>query len=238
MTTIFDENNQTLSNSLVEIYELIYNVIANQAHKKNLKMPYCVEPEEAKNFDFDNIFYLEEIIDSFQTLLKFVQESGMVSEETQKKAEKYLEDHKDDADDPVVSAVDRFMMLAQELKKAIETKNFEAEYLSILQENEAAIALILDQRKMIERVALKIENGGFPIDARKLVRNYLNACKRDPAAAYKLLITNPAYFSPLILKGKRSLWRKLTGKPPKPPAPEVGQKINRELAKFLKNLKV
>jgi len=238
MSDVFQKNNQKLADSLIEIYEMVYNVVARQAEIMNLQMPYCVEPEEVRDFDFENIFFLQELIDSFQTMLTFVQESGMVTSETQQKADKYLQEHKDEKDNPVIGMVDKFMSLAQELKKAIENKELESEYLEALQASEAAISAILEHRKMIEMFALKIEQGGFPVDARKLVRNYLSACRRDPDEAYKLLTTNPAYFSPLILKGKTSLWRKITGKGPKMPSPDVGQKINRELARFLKNLKL
>ena len=235
---IIKENSQNLADSLVNVYNMVYSVVERQAELLNLKMPRCTYPEEAAEFDFDDIYSLQELVNSFQTLLNFVRESGMVNEESQRKADKYLQEHKDDKDNPVISLVDQFMELVKALKKAIKNKEIESEYLEVLQASESAIATILDQRKMVESVALKIEAGGFPIDARKLVRNYLNACRRDPKAAYQLLTTNPAYFSPLIIKGRTSFWRKLTGKGPKMPPPEVGQKINRELAHFLKKIKV
>lgn len=231
-----EENTQKLAQSLIGIYSMIYGAIEHKATKKGLQMPVCLEPDDAKNMDFENIFCLQEMVDSMKILLDFVKEKEIVNAQTKQNAEKFLAANKD-TDSPAMNLVNQFMQLMKSLKVAIKNKELATEYEEVIQASEDAIAAILAERSIIEKVALKIEAGGFPIDARKLVRNFLNASKRDADSAYEILITNPAYFSPLILKGKMSMWRKITGKGPKMPEPEVGQKINRELAKFLKNLK-
>ena len=104
--------------------------------------------------------------------------------------------------------------------------NFETkktELLNALEENKA----------IIKRAADAIKKQNFPVDGEKLIKNYLNASKLNAKKAYEMLITNPASFSPLLLdKAKRGFIFKTK------PSPEEAHKINRDLGKFLKNLKI
>ncbi len=231
-----EENDRKFAESLTGIYEMLYGAIEYKAHKKNLEMPDCLLPSNLKKMDLSNVFALEETIDSVKILVDFIQKTGMVNEQTKANAKKFLEENKG-KDNPAMDLVNKFIHLIKMLKASIKNKDIEYEYEEAIRMSEEAIKSILEERNAIEAVAQKVEKGGFPIDARKLVRNFLSASKQDAKKAYETLITNPAYFSPLILKGKMTLWRKLTGKGPKMPPPEVGQRINKQLAAFLKNLK-
>lgn len=78
----------------------------------------------------------------------------------------------------------------------------------------------------------KIRLQNFPIDAERLVTNYFKTAKKDPDGAQKILENNPATFAPIQ-----------TDKiPPRffgmiKPKPEDGIRINKEIGKYLKNLK-
>ena len=83
-------------------------------------------------------------------------------------------------------------------------------------------------QKFIE--AIKAKN--FPIDAERLVNNFFKSVRKDPEGAQKILETNPATYAPIQVE-------KI---PPRffgmiKPKPEDGIRINKEIGKFLKNLK-
>lgn len=231
-----DSEISSLSQSLSELYGMIYEAVSYNAKLRNLNLPPCLSPQKTQEMDFDNIPALQELVDSVKSLYGFVQSSGILNESTRRNAQRFLQEE-EGKDTPAVNIVDRFMELMNSLKIAIKNKDLETKYQEAMQANAEAIEAIMYERSVIDNVAAKIEAGGFPIDARKLAKNFLNASKKDPDAAYEILITNPAYFSPLLLHGKNSIWRRISGKGPKMPAPEIGQKINRELALFLKKLK-
>lgn len=84
-------------------------------------------------------------------------------------------------------------------------------------------------QKFIEAIRAK----NFPIDAERLVNNFFKTVRKDPESAQKILETNPATFAPIEVE-------KI---PPRffgfiKPKPEDGIRVNKEIGKFLKNLKV
>ena len=81
---------------------------------------------------------------------------------------------------------------------------------------------------IIAHFAQKIEAANFHIDAPALLRNYFKMAKRDMKEAWNMLITNPAYFSPIITrdeKGTEIL------------SPDQAIHENKRLGDFLKGLK-
>lgn len=78
-----------------------------------------------------------------------------------------------------------------------------------------------------------IERKRFPVDAQKLINNYFTLAKKDPDKAYETLITNPLFFSPIQTE---RLPKKLFGLIK--PSPKDAIAVNKQLASFLKNLKV
>ena len=77
-----------------------------------------------------------------------------------------------------------------------------------------------------------IERKKFPVDAKKLIDNYFTLSKKEPEKAYKTLITNPLYFSPILLERMQKKFFGLT----KPTAQDAID-VNKQLASFLKRLK-
>lgn len=86
------------------------------------------------------------------------------------------------------------------------------------------------RRKMlINAFGDKIKGAGFRVDGYKLLQCYFVMYRKDAKKAYDTLITNPAFFSPIITvdsEGNVLL------------QPEEAIKENKRLAGFLKNLKI
>ena len=83
------------------------------------------------------------------------------------------------------------------------------------------------RKEIIESFSEKIKGDNFPIDAKRLFKNYLNMADIDPKQAWEVLISNPAFFSPLIVEdanGKRTLSIK--------DAKDVNKKIGARLKKI------
>lgn len=85
----------------------------------------------------------------------------------------------------------------------------------------------------INKYIAAIRKKDFPIDAERLVMNYFKTSRKDADGAYQMLTNNPATFSPIVIsKIKARFFGMIKAKP------EDGIRINKELGKFLKNLKV
>ena len=81
---------------------------------------------------------------------------------------------------------------------------------------------------IINHFAAKITAAKFHVDGAALIRNYLKMTQKDAKKAWEVLITNPAYFSPIKTtdaQGKTIL------------NPTQATEENQKLAKFLKGLK-
>lgn len=78
-----------------------------------------------------------------------------------------------------------------------------------------------------------IERKHFPVDADKLITNYMTFARKSPEEAYRLLTTNPLYFSPIQIE---KMPRRFFGL--MPPSPADALKVNKQLAHFLKKLEV
>lgn len=78
-----------------------------------------------------------------------------------------------------------------------------------------------------------IKNKKFPIDADKLIGNYFKTAQKDFEGAYKILTNNPAVFAPIDIKNIKARFFGLIK-----PTPQDGIRVNRELADFIKKLKI
>ena len=94
---------------------------------------------------------------------------------------------------------------------------------------EEYLARIERQRKFTEAVQKK----NFPIDAERLISNYFRVAQKDVDGAYKALTTNPAIFAPIDFNKIKPRFFGLVKVSPKD-----GIRINIEIGKFLKKLKV
>lgn len=81
---------------------------------------------------------------------------------------------------------------------------------------------------IVQHFSDKIAAEKFHVDGKKLIQNYLKMMRRDSKEAWNVLITNPAYFSPIVTKDEAG-GQVLT--------PDQAIDENARLAKFLKNVK-
>lgn len=121
------------------------------------------------------------------------------------------------------------------LEYRLEKEHFELleEQKSLLAQTKETLKEILfieaQEKKVIQSFADRVKKEGFKVNAEKLIANYLKMCKQDKEEAWRILITNPALFSPIIVtneKGKVCL------------SPKAAQKENERLAQFLKQLRL
>ena len=107
-----------------------------------------------------------------------------------------------------------------------------AEEEALLEESKQLMLEIYQHEKIektvVEAFASKIKKAGFRVDAEKLVKNYLKMKKQDAKQAWEVLTTNPAFFSPIIVKD--AMGGVVVSK-------EDAINENKKLAKFLKGLK-
>lgn len=88
------------------------------------------------------------------------------------------------------------------------------------------------RKEKIKRFINAIEEARLPIDADRLVNNYFKTSKKDPNGAKQILENNPATYAPI----------QIDKIPPRffgmiKPKPEDGIRANKEIGRFLKNLK-
>ena len=90
-----------------------------------------------------------------------------------------------------------------------------------------------EEKNIKERMITAVKRKRFPVDAKKLVNNYFGLAKRDPDKAYETLITNPLFFSPILLEQMPKKFFGLI----KPSAKDAIA-VNKQMAAFFKSLKV
>ena len=84
------------------------------------------------------------------------------------------------------------------------------------------------RRDLIRRFVAKMEPEKFPINAEKMFKNYLHMADLDAEKAWDALITNPAFFSPIIVEdanGNRII------------SVENAKAVNKKIGSFLKKIK-
>lgn len=88
-------------------------------------------------------------------------------------------------------------------------------------------------KEKMQKFIAAIKDEKLPIDAERLVNNYFKTSRKDPEGAQKILEENPATYAPIqIEKIPPRFFGMIKAKP------EDGIKANKEIGKFLKNLKV
>lgn len=84
------------------------------------------------------------------------------------------------------------------------------------------------KKEIIDSFAAALKAQKFPVDAQKLIRNYLNMAEKNATEAWNVLTTNPAAFAPLEVvtpEGKRLM------------APKEAIELNKKMGAFLRKLK-
>ena len=108
-------------------------------------------------------------------------------------------------------------------EQAAKTRLKAEEMLYQIQEIEAK------EKATIKAYAAPLKEHNFAINGEKMMQNYLNMCRKDPKKAWETLITNPAWFSPIITHdGDGNLI--LT--------PDQAAEENKKIGKFLKRLSI
>lgn len=107
-------------------------------------------------------------------------------------------------------------------KEGEELRDKSEELLSNLKIQEAHIEDIADH------FAAKIQAENFHVDAKALLKNYFKMARRDSQEAWRILTTNPAYFSPIVARDQND--KKVL-------SPARATAENTRLAHFLKTLK-
>lgn len=85
------------------------------------------------------------------------------------------------------------------------------------------------RKVLVKTYAEQIQKERFSIDAERLISSYFNMYRKDSQKAWETLITNPAYFAPIITTDQNG-HTILT--------PEEAVAENKKIAKFLKSLRV
>ena len=84
------------------------------------------------------------------------------------------------------------------------------------------------RKEIIDSFSQKISAEKFPVDATRLFKNYLNMADLDSEEAWRVLCTNPAFFSPLVVEdknGKRVL------------SVNEAREVNKKMGDFIRKMK-
>lgn len=153
---------------------------------------------------------------------------------------------------PVSSTDEEFLNFAETLKNA-DLQLAVISYVEILIDMESCelsyqAKLIKYQEKHIKKIMYEeylarkerqrlyteaVKKRNFPIDAERMITSYFRAAQKDVDGAFTALTTNPAIFAPIDFSKIKPRFFGLIKVSPKD-----GIKINMQIAKFMKNLKV
>lgn len=97
---------------------------------------------------------------------------------------------------------------------------------------EETVDLFLEQRDLARAFIEKLKAKHLPINEDALINNYLRMAAKEPERAYKILTSNPAFFSPIIIE---KIPRKFLGLIK--PGAKDGIAMNKKIARILKSLK-
>ena len=91
----------------------------------------------------------------------------------------------------------------------------------------------LARKERQQRFVDAVKKKNFPIDAERLISNYFRVAQKDVDGAYTALTTNPAIFAPIDFSKIKPRFFGLVKVTPKD-----GIRVNLEIGKFMKKLKV
>ena len=111
----------------------------------------------------------------------------------------------------------------QLFEKAQKAREKALDILHQIQQQEA------NEKATIKAYAAPLKEQGFAIDGERMMKNYLNMCRKDPKKAWDILIDNPAWFSPIITHNKN-------GEAILTPTQAIEE--NKKIGKFLKKLSI
>ena len=226
-----DQMVATLSQNITEFYGIFVDSLRKVVSREGLTMPDTIPAPEA--LDGINIDHSAEdcdkVMDAFGKAAEFAKQNGLTGRLSPKEANNFVREHAHE--DSLEGAM---LRKVAELKSAIELgMNLRLRLLGFLDFKEKKEEILnphYEKNEIIEKAGSAIEKAGFPVDGRKLIRNYLKAAEIDAKEAFKTLITVPATFAPIMTDAVKKGSFHVN--------PEEGRRINRELASFLKKLEI
>lgn len=214
------------------LYMTLYNIAQRRSKEAGIPFPsISLSLEDLRNVDPLNWDDMQGVMDNAKEIIRYLKETGLGPKSSPEEREALIEENFD-ADNPEGAFLREIMARSRNFKTFAEKLSLVDTFL-LIEESKNELAAIEETRKeVIAKVAKEIEKAGFPVDGQKLITNYMKAYEKDKKEAFKILTTNPAMFAPLQMdKAKKGLFG---GKP----KPEEGHRINKELGRFLKHLKI
>lgn len=123
-----------------------------------------------------------------------------------------------------------YITFLYEEKKAAVSKETQETRERLMQSLQEILALKQAKNDTIRTFSEKVEAKRYPVDARKLFRNYLSYADKNPKEAWEMVTKNPAFFSPIKARDPK------TGKMFF--SPDKAREINKKLGSFIKGLKI
>lgn len=230
-------NTATFNEDLFFAYSTFYEIISRRAADKGLAIPeVCVPPEALKEYNANLPEDFAKIASTMQNLVDFTEQNQLRKKLSEEEIREKLDKYKDDYVSKEGRLLNKILETFRNIRIGIRIRSTFDKLIEFTEERNALMELINREKYVVEEAGLRIEKEGFPVDGRKLIKNYLSSYRINAKKAYETLTTNPAFFSPIIFKKKRKglfgLFSKSSGNP------EDGIKINRDLAAFLKKMKL
>ncbi len=226
-----DQMVATLSQNITEFYGIFVQSLRKVVSREGLTLPDTIPaPETLNGINIDHSAEdCDKVMDAFGKAAEFAKQNGLTGRLSPKEANNFLREHAHE--DSLEGAM---LRKVAELKSAIELgMNLRLRLLGFLDFKEKKEEILnphYEKNEIIEKAGSAIEKAGFPVDGRKLIRNYLKAAEIDAKEAFKTLITVPATFAPIMTDAVKKGSFHVN--------PEEGRRINRELASFLKKLEI
>jgi len=226
-----DEMVATLSQNITKFYGVFIDNLHKVVSREGLTLPDTIpSPEDLENINIDqNPEDCQRVISAFSSAAEFAKQNGLTGRLSQQESNAFVQEYVR-KDTPEGAMLRKVAELKSSIELGIGLRLRLFDFFSFKVKKEELLEPHYQKEEIIEKAGSAIEKAGFPVDGRKLIRNYLKAAENDYEKAFQTLITVPATFAPImtddVKKGSFHV------------NPEVGRKINKELASFLKKLEI
>lgn len=122
-----------------------------------------------------------------------------------------------------------YVTFLYEEKKAAIAQETQAAREKLMQSLQEILELKQAKAETIKSFSEKVEAKKYPVDARRLFKNYLNYADKNPEEAWDMVTKNPAFFSPIKARDPKTGKVLLT--------PDKARETNKKLGAFIKGLK-
>ena len=226
-----DEMVATLSQNITEFYGIFIQNLRKVVSREGLTMPDTVpDPEELDGINMDwNPEDCEKVMNAFGAAAEFAKQNGLVKRLSKEESDEFVRKNVN-ADTAQGAMLRKFAELKSSIEIGVGLRVRLFGFLNFKDKKDEILNPHYQKEELIEKAGSAIEKAGFPVDGRKLIRNYLKAAETNAEEAFKTLVTVPATFAPIMTNDvKKGLFHV---------NPEEGRRINKELASFLKKLEI